>query len=76
MDFDRFEACSFRACGNGIVCDDVATCGDSGSVRFVHFWADGAYDACIGNGYVFGNLLLGDKEDSISAFDAAFEALG
>ena len=76
MDFDGFETHSFRACGTGIVCDEVAACGDPGSVRFFLFGTNGAHDTCIGNGLVFGDLLLGDEEDIIDAFDATFEALG
>ena len=76
MDFDGFEALSLCACRTGIVFDEVAACGDPGSVWFVFFWEDVAHDACIGDDWVLGNLLLGDEEDSIGAFDAAFETLG
>ena len=76
MDFDSFETRSFGACGTGIVRDEVAACGDPGSVWFISFLADGAHNACAGYGLVLGNLLLGDKEGSIGAFDAASEALG
>ena len=76
MDFDGFEARSLHACRTGIVCDEVAACGDPGSVWFVYFWADGAYGAFIGDISVFGNLLLGYEKGSIGAFDAACEALG
>ena len=75
VDFDGFEAHSFLACGTRVVCDEVTACSDPGSVLFFLLEADGAYDACIGNGSVFGNLLLGDEEDSIGAFDPTFEAL-
>ena len=37
VDFDSFEARSFRAGGTRIVCDEVAAYGDPGSVWFVFF---------------------------------------
>ena len=74
--FDSFEARSFRGCGSGKVYDEVAACCDPGSVWFVFSWADGAHDACVGDGLVLRDLLLGDEEDSVGAFDAAFKDLG
>ena len=76
MDFYGFEARSFRACGTRIVCDEATACSDPSSVLFFLLVADGAHDACIGNGLVLGNLLFGDEEDSTGAFDSTFEALG
>ena len=76
MNFDSFKSRSLRACRNGIACEEVAACGDPGLVWFVLFWAYRAHNVCVGDSLVLGNLLLGDKEDSIGAFDAAFEALG
>ena len=62
MDFYGVEAHSFSAYGTGIVCDEVTTRKDPGSVLFFLPRVDRAHDTCIGNSLAFGNLLLADKE--------------
>ena len=38
VDFDGFEARSFRACGTRVVCDEVAACSDLGSDWYSFSW--------------------------------------
>ena len=76
MDFDGFNVCSFSGDNSRVVCDEVSTHCDSGSVGFIFFRTDRADNARAGNSFSCWHLVFVNEEYCIGSFDSFTNALG
>ena len=75
VQFDCFNVSCF--CGNNAwtVSDEVATCGDAGSLWLILLRSDCADNSREGHGPALGDLVLVNEEDGVGAFDSIAKTL-